>query len=126
MRDLISTSREARPQPEAASAASACYEATSEAYSTRGHPLPLLTSPFKAKKSGRVVVKDVSLLRCGQVIGLLDRFDSLVNLLGPSHLVGAKHQAVPEAGANEGLDVPMKRRARDDPSDGRQITGARC
>jgi hypothetical protein len=32
MRDLISTSREARPQPEAVSAASACYEATPEAF----------------------------------------------------------------------------------------------
>jgi hypothetical protein len=40
-----------------------------------GHPLPLLASPLKAKKSGRVVVEDVSLLLCGQVIGLLDRFE---------------------------------------------------
>jgi hypothetical protein len=45
-----------------------------------------------------------------------------VNLLGPSHLVGAKHQALSEAGANEGLDVAVKRSARDDPSDRRQIT----
>ena len=83
-----------------------------------GIPRRLLTSPFKAEKSGRVVVENVSLLLCGQVIGLLDRFDCLVNFLGPSHLVGAKHQPVPEAGANQGLDVPVKRRARDDPSDG--------
>src|SRR5687768_17403756 len=98
MRGPISTSREARPQLETVS-----------------------TSPVKAKKSGRVVVEDVALLLCGQVIGLLDRFDRLANLLGPSHLVGAKHQPVPEAGANEGLDVPVKRRAGDDPGDRGQI-----
>src|SRR5687767_3797779 len=89
--------------------------------STPRHSLALLTPAFKAKKSDRVVVEDVSLLLRGQVIGFLDRFDRLVNLFGPSHLVGAKHQALPEAGANESLDISVKRSARDDPRNRRQI-----
>jgi hypothetical protein len=47
----------------------------------------LITSPLEAQKPGRVVVEDVSLLLCGQVIGLLDSFDRLVNLLGSGPLI---------------------------------------
>jgi hypothetical protein len=76
------------------------------------HDRALLPYALEPKKSGRIVVEDVSLLLCGQVVGLLDRCDRPVTLLGPSHLVGATHQAVRETGANEGLEVPVKRGAQ--------------